>query len=207
MASEMTVITEGKLELTFDPGWQAVQIDKTAWYLGGKAIGSRVKAMDVTAHGPSGHWWIEVKDCVGYEKVNLPRLAVDPPSQVKDTQAWVESKGWQQLVETKRAKMFVADEVLQKVAGTIATLTAAARAPTTDAHAVAVQPYAAAYAPNATWTVVLLLTWGGPDYGRLASLLKTALDQRLHAFNVSCFVINESLTAPAQPWKVVRVAS
>lgn len=206
MAFEMTVITEGKLQLTFQPGWQAVQIDKTAWYRDGTAIGSRVKAMDVTAYGPGGHWWIEVKDCVGYEKVNLPRLAVDPPSQVKDTQALVESKGWQHLVEAKRAKMFVADEVLQKVAGTIVTLTAASRAPATDARAVAVQPYAGAYAPNTSWTVVLLLTWDRKDYGRLASLLTTALKQRLHAFNLSCMVINEFHTAPPLPWQVVRSA-
>lgn len=201
----MTVITEGKLQLTFDPAWQVVQIDKTPWYRDGDAIGSKVKAMDVTAHGPGGHWWIEVKDCLGYEADNLPRLAVDPPIEVKAVQTWIDGQGLQPLVEAKRAKMFVADEVLQKVVGTIATLTAAARAPATDVRAVAVQSYAAAYAPTSPWKVVLLLTWGGPDYGRLASRLKTSLEQRLRTLNVSCFVINETASVPAQPWTVGRL--
>ncbi|PXW92408.1 hypothetical protein C7444_12417 [Sphaerotilus hippei] len=202
----MEPITEGTLQLTFNPGWHAIQFDKTPWYAVSHLNAHGVMAMDVTARGPDGHhWWIEIKDCVGYEADNLPRLAIDPPSEVKATQTWANEQGWKGRVEAKRAKMFVADEVLQKVVGTVATLTAAARAPVTDAHAAAVRPFVAACMTGSRWNVVLLLTWNIPDYGRLASRLKTALEQRLRAFDVTCHVVNENITAPTLPWTVGRV--
>lgn len=198
-------ITEGRLQLTFAAGWSAVQIDKMPWYLDGNAMGSRVKAVDVTACGPEGHyWWIEIKDCDGHEADNQSRLTVEPPQEVKAAQSWIQGKGWGQLVEAKRARMFLADEVFQKIVGTMTSLSAACRAPATDIRAAAVQPHAAAFMPDAHWTVTLLLTWSGNDYRRLAGRLKTALEQRLHPFNVSCFVVNETLLAPAQPWTVRR---
>lgn len=198
-------ITEGTLQLMFAAGWQALQIDQADWYRNGDAMGSRVKAMDVTAYGPEGHWWIEIKDCAGSEVGNLPRLAPEPPQEVKDTRIWIQGKGWEKRVEASRAKLFLADEVFHKVVGTMVSLSAACRAPATDVRAVAVQPYAAAYTPGTCWTVVLLLTWRGSDYRRLAGRLKTALEQRLRAFNVACFVVNETVAAPGQPWSVRRL--
>lgn len=200
-------IIEGTLQLTFAAGWQAVQIDQTDWYRDSDAIGSQVKAMDVTAYGPEGHWWIEIKDCAGYEADNQPRLAAEPPQEVKATRTWIQGKGWGQRVEARRAKLFLADEVFHKVVGTMVSLSAASRAPVANTRAVAVQPYAAAYMPGTRWTVVLLLTWCGSDYGRLAGRLKTALEQRLRAFNVACFVVNETVVAPGQPWTVGRLTS
>jgi hypothetical protein len=203
----MEPMTEGTLQLTFNPGWHAIKFDETPWYAVSSNLSAHgVKAMDVTALGPGGHhWWIEIKDCVGYEADNLPRLALNPPPEVKATQTWANDQGWKGRVEAKRAKLFVADEVLQKVVGTVATLTAAARAPATDAHAAAVRPFVAAGMAGSRWNVVLLLTWNIPDYGRLASRLKTALEQRLRAFDVTCHVVNENITAPALPWTVGRV--
>lgn len=201
----MAVITEGTLQLTFNPDWHPIKFDETPWYAVSNLSAHGVKAMDITALGPDGHWWIEIKDCVGHEADNYPRLALAPPPEVKATQTWANDQGWKPLVEAKRAKLFVADEVLQKVVGTVATLTAAARAPATDAHAAAVRPFVTAGTAGSKWSVVLLLTWDIPDYGRLAGRLKTALEQRLRAFNVSCHVVNETVTAPAQPWTAQRV--
>jgi hypothetical protein len=83
----MAVITEGTLQLTFNPGWHAIKFDDTPWYAVSNLSAHGVKAMDVTALGPDGHhWWIEIKDCVGYEADNQPRLALAPPPEVKATQ-------------------------------------------------------------------------------------------------------------------------
>ncbi|WP_157118906.1 hypothetical protein [Azohydromonas lata] len=207
----MTVITEGTLKLTFAAGWCAIKIDDTDWYRDGDAIANQVKAVDITAYGPQEpqeHWWIEIKDCFGHEQANRPRLVPNnpKPQELLDTEVWIKAKGWDDLVEAKRVKMFVVDEVVQKVAGTITTLAVASRAPTTESRAVAVQPYAKAFAPGVALKVVLFLTWSGPDFGVLASRLKTAMEQRLHAFNVTCLVVNETVTAPAQPWTVGRTA-
>jgi hypothetical protein len=196
------------VSLTFQLGWQALKIDEAPWYRDGDAIGTQVKAVDVTAFGPAGHWWIEVKDCHGHEPANQPRLSPgDPkPAELVDTEVWIADKGWDHLVEAKRRKLFVVDEVVQKVAGTLATLAAADRAPVTEMRAAEVRPYAQAYMPGEPLTVVLLLTWSLPDFSRLASRLTAAMEQRLRAFNVTCLVVNEAVTAPAQPWRARRTA-
>lgn len=194
--------------LTFQPGWKVLKIDEAAWYRDGDAIGNQVKAMDVTAFGPSGHWWIEVKNCHGHEVANRPRLTPsDPkPTELTDTEKWIVERGWDQLVEVKRKKLFVVDEVVQKVAGTIASLAAAERAPLKELRATSVKPYAQGYMPGKQLTVVLLLTWSLPDFAVLASRLKTRMEQRLRAFDVTCFVVNETVSAPAQPWAAERIA-
>lgn len=204
----MATLDVDGVSLTFQPGWKAQKIDESAWYRDGDAIGSRVKAVDVTAFGPSGHWWIEVKNCHGHETDNFPRLnpGEPKPQELQDTEAWITAKGWERVVEAKRRKPYIVDEVVQKVAGTIATLVAAERAPATEARAAQVLPIAKAYVPGTPLHVVLLLTWSLPDFGRLAMGLKHHMEQRLSAFNVTCYVVNESVTAPTQPWTAGRTA-
>lgn len=194
--------------LTFQPGWQVLKIDEAAWYRDGDAVGSQAKAMDVTAFGPSGHWWLEVKNCHGHEAENRPRLSPSEPKpkELAATESWIAGQGWANLVEAKRKKLYVVDEVVQKVVGTIATLAAAERAPSTEPRAAAVKSYAQGYQPGSPLTVVLLLTWSLPDFGALASRLKTSMEQRLRAFNVTCLVVNETLRSPAQPWTTGRTA-
>lgn len=204
----MNPIDVDGVSLTFQPGWEMLKIDEAAWYREGNAMGGQVKAMDVTAFGPSGHWWIEVKNCHGHEVASYPRLrpGTPKPPELTDTENWIVEKGWGQLVEAKRKKLYVVDEVVQKVAGTIASLAAAERAPLTDPRAALVRPYAQGYMTGNQLTVVLLLTWSRPDFAVLASRLKTAMEQRLRAFNVTCFVVSETVSAPAQPWTAGRMA-
>lgn len=199
----MPTIREGHLQLVFPDGWQAIKFDDQPWYR--IDIGSVVKAVDVMAFGPGGHWWIEIKDCMGTEAHNRPRLNPLDPAEVGQTSAWIAGQGWQKQVRARRSKPFLVDEIAAKVEGTLTSLVAASRAPADSVRAAAVKPYLAAIEPGSRWTVVLLLTWGEADFGRLASLLKTKLEQRLRAFNVSCHVVNDTVAAPAQPWTVGRL--
>ncbi len=108
-----TVIREGKLALHFAEGWQAVKWDEQAWYRDSNALGSRIKGMDVVAIGPDGqHWWIELKDCLGYETENLPRLTAADPVQVQTVNTWLKDNQLDQLVCAKRKKLFI--ELLAK---------------------------------------------------------------------------------------------
>lgn len=200
----MPTLQEGRLQLSFPAGWQAIKFDDQAWYR--QDMGSHVKAVDITAFGPAGHWWIEIKDCAGAEPANRPRLSPAEPAEVGRTKAWIAHNGWQPVVQARRRKPFLVDEIAAKVEGTLTALVAAARAPAANVNAATVQPFLAAVAPGAVWHVVLLLGWSEPDFGRLARLLKTKLEQRLHAFNIQCFVVNETVTAPAQPWTVGRIS-
>ena len=194
-----------QLRFDFPEPWLAVKFDDTAWYR--EEIKTRVKAMDVVARHDASHWWIEVKDCKGFEADNLPRLSPNDPPEAATVKAWAKSQGHDRAVAIKRAKPFVVDEVAEKLEGTLASLAAAQRAGPAQADAAAVVQFARVMDAAAHWSVVLLLTWdpSARDFGRLAMRLRDKLRQRLAAYNVQCFVLNESESAPHQPWMLTRV--
>lgn len=194
-----------QLRFDFPAPWLALKFDDTAWYR--EKIKTRVKAIDVVAcHGHS-HWWIEVKDCTGFEPANLPRLSPSDSPEVALVRDWAEMQGHGDAVKVKRAKPFVVDEVAEKLEGTLVSLAAAVRAGAAQADAAAVAPFAQVMGAAAQWSVVLLLTWNpaARDFGRLAMRLRDKLQQRLAAHNVQCFVLNERESAPHQPWTLTRV--
>lgn len=195
-----------QLRFDFPEPWLAVKFDDTAWYR--DAIKSRVKAMDIMACHGSSHWWVEIKDCKGFEPENLPRLSPNPDSvEVMAVREWARNHGYGRAVAIKRAKPFVVDEVAEKLEGTLASLAAAVRASAGRADATNVAPFAQVIHGAAQWSVVLLLTWNpsARDFGRLAMRLRDKLQQRLAAYNVQCFVLNESDVASQQPWTLTRV--
>lgn len=201
-------IVEGKLRFDFPDPWEAVKFDDTRWYR--ETIKSRVKAVDIVAFSGDRHWWIEVKDCLGFETDNLPRLAAGEPDAVQTVRDWTESEGYKNFVSVKRAKPFIVDEVAEKLEGTLVSLAAARRAVHPEEipePVVQVLSAADVMAPEAKWTLVLLLTWKpeARDFSRLAMRLGDKLDKRLAAFRLDCFVLNENESAPAQPWSVTRI--
>ena len=201
-------VVEGRLRFDFPAPWQAVKFDDTAWYR--ETIKSRVKAVDIVAFHGDRHWWIEVKDCLGFEADNLPRLAAGEPAAVQTVREWTESEGYKNLVLVKRAKPFIVDEVAEKLEGTLVSLAAARRAAESEKMPVAeVLPAAGVMAPEAEWTLVLLLTWKpeAKDFDRLAMRLRDKLDKRLAAFKLDCIVLNEHERAPNQPWRVTRITA
>lgn len=203
-------IVEDKLRFDFPDPWEAVKFDDSRWYR--ETIKSRVKAVDIVAFSGDDHWWIEVKDCLGFETDNLPRLAAGEPDAVQTVRDWAESQGYKNLVTVKRAKPFIVDEVAEKLEGTLVSLAAAQRAAQSDEIPVPVaqvQPAAGVMAPEAKWSLVLLLTWDpeARDFNRLAMRLGDRLEKRLAAFRLDCFVLNESDRAPNQPWSVTRITS
>lgn len=201
-------IFEGDLRFEFHAEWLALKFDDTSWYRSTARDG--VKAVDVVACNPAGtiHWWLEIKDCMGFESDNLPRLSPTPPEAVGQTKSWLLAQGYGREVQAKRAKPFVVDEVAEKLEGTLVSLIAAGRASPGQQDALEVHSFAKVMEAAAQWSVVLLLTWNptARDFGRLAMRLRDKLQQRLAAYNVQCFVLNQSESAPHQPWAVTRVA-
>jgi hypothetical protein len=194
-----------QLRFDFPVPWMALKFDEAAWYQ--DTIKTRVKAMDVVACHGASHWWVEVKDCKDFEADNLPRLSPNDPAAVDIVRTWAQTQGHDRSVTVKRAKPFVVDEVAEKLEGTLISLAAAKRAGTVSANAAALLPFADVIDTTAQWSVVLLLTWNpsARDFGRLAMRLRDKLRKRLAAFNVQCFVLNESESAPQQPWTLSRV--
>lgn len=199
-------IVEGHLRFEFHTDWQALKFDDTSWYRSTARDG--VKAVDVVACDATGtaHWWLEIKDCMGFEDDNQPRLSPSPPEAVGQTKSWIKAQGFEREVQAKRAKPFIVDEVAEKLEGTLVSLVAAGRASLGQQDALEIRPFLQVIDAAAQWSVVLLLTWNPTDFGRLAMRLRDKLQQRLAAYNVQCFVLNESESAPHQPWTVTRVA-
>lgn len=193
---------EGKLTLSFPPGWQAIKLDDEAWYR--DDLKSQVKAVDVVAAQGTSHWWIEVKDCAGFETDNLPRLSAAEPKAVDKVRQWVKQQGLDRDVQVKRCKPFIVDEVFEKFAGSIMCMVSAQRALQTSKNATALKPFLAAMCDDASLNVGLLLTWSGPEFKRLANRLSTKLQQRMTAFGVNCFVVDEVERLPGQPWRARR---
>ncbi len=194
-----------QLRFDFPDPWLALKFDDSAWYR--EVMKTRVKAMDVVACDGASHWWIEVKDCKDFEADNLPRLSPGDPAEVATVKASARSLGHDRAVTVRRAKPFVVDEVAEKLEGTLVSLAAAVRAGPAQADAAAVVHFARVMDAASQWSVVLLLTWNpsARDFGRLAMRLRDKLRHRLASYNVQCFVLNESDSAPYQPWALTRV--
>lgn len=209
MADPIYEGAEGRrLRFDFPEPWLALKFDDSAWYR--DRMKSRVKAMDIVACHGDTHWWAEVKDCKGFEPDNQPRLSPNNDSdEVVAVRAWVNSHGYGRAVTVKRAKPFVVDEVAEKLEGTLVSLAAAVRADTGQMDAAKVIPFAQVIGGEAQWSVVLLLTWDpdANDFPRLAIRLRDKLRQRLAAYKVQCFVLNENDVAPQQPWTLMRAES
>lgn len=182
----MVQLSEGSLQLTFAAGWQAVKFDDTAWHR--QHFGTQ-KAMDILAAHGAQHWWIEIKDCEGFEQNNLPRMSPTELPALQQTRAWIESQGLKPQVRVVRAKPFIIDEVIEKLRSTLVTVLAAQRA-----GEALLLPYAAAWNPGGQLKVVLLLTWDINDFRRLAHRLQQKLNMALGPYGLQGFVVN---TPPA----------
>lgn len=108
----MVDIVEGGLNFSFGAGWQAIKYDDTAWYV--NQMKRSIKAMDILACKQNSHWWIEIKDCDGYETANTPRMSPADPPGVDQTRTWISTQTFADSVKAQRKKMFIIDEVMQK---------------------------------------------------------------------------------------------
>jgi len=181
----MPEVTEGRLTFHFPEGWQLAKYDDSTWYR--QRMKSRLKGVDILAQdGGRTHWWVEVKDCEGYEPENRPRLSGTDPTEVIHARQWVEQQGLKPTVQVARRKPFIVDEIEEKLRDTLAALTIAQREGEPE-----LAGFYAAQAPSPTLRVVLLLTWNQRDFKRLASRLQTRLERALAPYGIQGFVVNE----------------
>lgn len=181
----MVEICERGLCLRFAEGWEALQYDKTDWYC--RELKAGLKALDVLAtNGEGEHWWVEIKDCEGYEDENFPRLSVEPPPEVGKTKIWLTKNGWRDSVQAVRYKPFVVDEVMSKFNDTLAAIAVAQRNNIRE-----LQGHEVVCDSAPPLSVVLLLTWGIRDFERLAKRLQHKLNQQLRGYAIQGYVVNQ----------------
>lgn len=179
----MTQLVEGGLRLTFPAGWQALKFDDTSWHR--QRFGHH-QAMDVLATHSGQHWWIEIKDCEGFEQDNRPRMSPAEPQEVEQARTWVKSQGLESRVRLTRAKPFIIDELIEKLRSTLVSVLAAKRQGEAE-----LQPYVAVYDQGMPFSVILLLTWDIADFNRLAQRLQQKLNRVLLPYGLQGLVVND----------------
>jgi hypothetical protein len=183
----MVEISEGKLKFTFPNNWNAIKYDEAHWHT--RKMKSQLKAMDILASKDDHHWWIEIKDCIGFETDNMPRLSPQEPEEVGETRIWIKQKGWKPLVSANRKKPFIVDEITEKFRDTLFALACAQRTS---------EPEMAAYEvveTDKSLVVVLLLTWESREFKRLAIRLQDKLRTAFTPYAVEAYVTNETISA------------
>lgn len=181
----MLEIREGKLLCRFADGWKAVKYDETPWHK--HRLKSRFRAIDILATDGAHHWWIEIKDCMGHEQENLPRLSASDSDEVKDTRAWIKKQGWHQQVVAHRKKSWIVDEVVSKLHHTLAAMALAEREREQTLRDFCV------IGNHLPLSVVLLLTWDSRDFKRLALRLQDKLRKATDGYNCESYVCNVAL--------------
>nr|WP_300311452.1 hypothetical protein [Halomonas sp.] len=181
----MPEVQEGRLTFRFPEDWQLAKYDDSNWHR--QQMKSRPKGVDILAHdgGPT-HWWIEVKDCEGYEPENRPRFSGTEPAEVTQAREWVDQQGLKPSVQVARRKPFIVDEVEEKLRDTLAAITIAQRKAAPE-----LADFYVVQAQSPALRVVLLLTWNHRDFKRLASRLQTRLERALAPYGIRGFVVNE----------------
>ncbi|MCD6007626.1 hypothetical protein [Halomonas sp. IOP_31] len=187
----MPEVREGQLTFHFPEGWQLLKYDDSTWHR--QRMKSRSKGVDILAHmgGPT-HWWVEVKDCEGYEPENRPRLSAADPAEVSQARQWVEQQGLKPKVQVVRRKPFIVDEIEEKLRDTLAAIAVAEREAAPE-----LAGFSPLHAPFPRLRIVLLLTWNQRDFKRLASRLQTRLERALAPYGVQGLVVNEQTTGSA----------
>jgi len=178
----MVQLSERRLRLTFAAGWQALKFDETAWH---RQHFGHHPAMDILVVHDNQHWWIEIKDCEGFEQDNHPRMSPSDPPAVAQARAWIRAQGLERQVSVSRAKPLIIDEVIEKLRSTLVSVLAAQRQGEAQ-----LQPYAAACNPGTPLNVVLWLTWDITDFGRLAQRLQQKLNSALRPYGLQGLVVN-----------------
>ncbi|MEA5673162.1 hypothetical protein VA602_17665 [Pseudomonas sp. MH2] len=196
----MVDIVEGGLTFSFGAGWQAIKYDETAWYANQlRSGGSGLKAMDILACKQNSHWWIEIKDCDGHETASTPRISPADPVGVDQTRAWINTQTFAGSVKAQRKKLFIIDEVMQKFRDTLTSAVVAQRLRSAE-----LLPFIGPSHSNESLVIVLVLTWGLPDYARLASRLQQKLNTALVPYGMTGFVVNQNCQVPGLDPAITR---
>ena len=181
----MQEVSEGKLSLRFPADWQVIKYDDSQWHT--RRMRSRLKAMDLLLRNPVGeHYWIEIKDCLGFEPDNRPRLSPTDSQELADTKRWLAQQGLDGQIKAERKKPFIVDEVEAKLRETLAALMIAQRESNPE-----LEPFQLIENDVKPLTAILLLTWDAKDFKRLATRLQSKLQRCLQPYGVTCFVVNE----------------
>ena len=191
----MPEIVEGDLKFYFESDSEAIKFDETNWHR--HQMRSTLKAMDILCSTGNHYWWLEIKDCLGHERDNLPRLSAAEPDELPRVREYIKKNRYEHLVTASRKKPFIVDEVYEKFRDTLVSLAVASRSADTELSA-----FYSLFDTAKVVNVVLVLTWEGRDFKRLALRLQDKLNRCLAPYGVAGFVTDGTTQLPGQVWQL-----
>ena len=184
----MQTIVEGTLQFDFSESVQAIKYDESNWKNTRFGI---YPAMDILAREQDQQWWIEIKDCVGAEERNRPRLSAQEPKALVKTRQWIEAEGFKPQVRAIRNKPFIIHELVEKLRSTLIGCDLAGVHGFSNQQAGEQVGVHRLIDGDQPLIVVLYLTWEGNDFRRLARGLQTKLDKALQPYGWRGFIVND----------------
>lgn len=206
----MKQLTEGsgvnKLVFEFPDEWEALKYDEDGGFY--KQFVDKcqsTKAIDFLVLENNRQLWIEVKNFRGDAAANQLRLSPtenDVPGLV-DTKNYVEEKQWKDQITVSRKKVFIADEMAQKVRDTCAGVLGATLRDVPE-----FQPFSIAVQNKLPVHVILFLQQDEErdqaiDFRRMALRIADKIRQQLGFMNATVEVINQYTLSEHARWGVL----
>ena len=163
------------------------------------------KAIDFLVLENNRQLWIEVKNFRGDAAANqlrLSRTENDVPGLV-DTKKYVEEKQWKDQITVSRKKVFIGDEMAQKVRDTCAGVLGATLRDVPE-----FQPFSIALQKRLPVHVILFLQQDEErdqaiDFPRMAQRIADKIRQQLGFMNATVEVINQYTLPEQAQWRVL----
>lgn len=183
----MTVLTEKTLQFTFSDDCEAIKFDDHTFYRP-RFSDKNHKGMDILAIHKNRHWWIEIKDCEGYEDDNKSRISLSETEELITARDWLsnENSKMQNSVKVARKKPFIIDEIIEKLRDTLVCLNFAKYE-----NESSLSLYSNWFDSKQPPIVVLFLTWNINDFKRIAKFLTQKLNTALLPYGLEGIVVNE----------------
>lgn len=206
----MKQLTEGTgdraILFGFPNEWEALKYDEDCGFFRlfvDKCQGT--KAVDFLVLEPNRQLWFEVKNFRGDTEANELRL--DPNHSnvpgLLETREFVETNHWKWQILVSRKKVFLPDEVAQKVRDTCAGLFGASLQDRPE-----LQPFSSALHNKSPIHIVLFLQQDedrdqATDFRRMAQRLADKIRQQLVFLNATVEVVNQFTLSPNAQWRVL----
>jgi hypothetical protein len=193
------------LVFEFPDDWETLKYDqKDGFYDKSVQKCQGTKAIDFLVLENNRQLWIEVKNFRGDAAANQLRLSPtenDVPGLV-DTRNFVEEKQWKDQITVSRKKVFIADEIAQKVRDTCAGVLGATLRDVPE-----FQPFSIALQNKLPVHIILFLQQDeerdqAVDFRGMAQRIADKIRQQLGFMNATVEVINQYTLSEHAQWRL-----
>ena len=192
------------LVFEFPEDWQAIKYDCTQFYRDTVSKCQGTKAIDFLVLANQRQMWFEIKNFRGDAEHNRLRLDANESNVtgLSETRRYVNSNNYN--LSVTRKKLFIADEVAQKIRDTAAGMFGA-----TLKNTIELESYANALQEKQPIHIILFLQQDEeldqlPDFRIMAQRIADKIKQQLLFIDATVEVVNQHTLSEQAEWRVIR---